>query len=287
MNSKAKSGAGKAKSKAADAFPELSDMQNRRRRLFLPHVDKNMTALEVGAFYMPTLLPSDVKLIEYADYYSTAELKKQLEGNDYALERLVDVTHVVADKELKDLVKKKYDIIIANHVLEHLINPFGYLKDLEGMLNPGGMIFASLPDKKYSFDRYRPDTTLAHFIADFLSGDGKASLNEACIEAALLYDYSYGGGDNASHRRLNPAAIERILNEGFHPGMHVHVFQGETFLHKVLNPFLQCGFIDYTCVDYDIAFELGEMIFVLKKGASEDAKVERRLMIPHYDSMFV
>jgi SAM-dependent methyltransferase len=44
--------------------------------------------------------------------------------------------------------KKKYSNIILGHVLEHVINPHGLLKNLKKNLLPGGVIFCAVPNAR-------------------------------------------------------------------------------------------------------------------------------------------
>jgi len=47
----------------------------------------------------------------------------------------------------------KYDVILAVEVIEHLQNPFHFIKNLNVFLKPGGVIFLSTPSVDSLFDR--------------------------------------------------------------------------------------------------------------------------------------
>lgn len=53
-------------------------------------------------------------------------------------------THIVAD--LSELEVKSYDLILLLDVLEHMADPFTYLREVSKRLNPGGHILISLPN---------------------------------------------------------------------------------------------------------------------------------------------
>jgi len=40
----------------------------------------------------------------------------------------------------------RFDLVIANHVLEHLLDPLATVREIAGALAPGGQIFVSVPD---------------------------------------------------------------------------------------------------------------------------------------------
>jgi 2-polyprenyl-3-methyl-5-hydroxy-6-metoxy-1,4-benzoquinol methylase len=50
-------------------------------------------------------------------------------------------------KEIKDLVYQKFDVITSFQVIEHVSNDKEYIKKLKDMLNPGGVLLLTTPDK--------------------------------------------------------------------------------------------------------------------------------------------
>jgi hypothetical protein len=135
---------------------------------------------------------------------------------------------------------------------------------LSELLNPGGHLLLTLPDKKGSFDHYRDDTSVAHLLADYLSDaplEEKARLHAA--ETYLYYDRNYIKRTATVDDIFN---IERLRTEKHHPGVHCHVFQGETFLQRIMKPLLYTRILDYTLVDFVERSPWGEFNIVLKKG---------------------
>jgi SAM-dependent methyltransferase len=263
----------------------MDNLQTARRE-FLNNTVKleaDLTGIEIGPFTRPTLFPEEVN-IDYSDYYTTEELKAQARNLNIPEETVLDVSYVTKNTELFDLLEKEsVDFIIANHVLEHLIDPFKWLKNLEFALKPGGFFFIALPDKRMSFDKFRPDTNLAHFIEDFISG-GERSIAEHSIEAALYYDQTYVGAENHVHHRLNSSFI---LNErnGYHPGMHVHVFQAGNFLNNVLLPFLEIGWLNLSLKSFEFNISDGEFYFILEKKENSKQLEPSQFFKKAYDSM--
>jgi len=246
----------------------MDSLQLSRRNIFFANkpFSKDLKGLEVGPFTRATVYPSEAEMY-YADYYSTEELKEQAKTLNIPTESILDVHYVLKTDELHvKLGNDKFDFIIANHVLEHVVDPFRWLKNLEPALKPNGRFLITLPDKRLSFDKFRSDTNLAHFIEDFLMG-GERSINEHAIDAALYYDYGYVGKENDSAARLNLEFVQRSRLE-IHPGMHVHVFQADNFLNKVLLPFLAIGFLNLRLETFEFNESLGEFSFSLVKTES-------------------
>jgi SAM-dependent methyltransferase len=59
-----------------------------------------------------------------------------------------------------------YDALLASHVLEHLANPLGALREWTRVVRPGGHVLLIVPHRDGTFDHRRPVTTLAHLRSD-------------------------------------------------------------------------------------------------------------------------
>jgi len=236
-------------------------MQLRRSHL-LPHLRPDMTGLEIGAYTRPTLAPADAAM-RYLDYYSTEELREQLQREGQSDESLVHVDYVVKHGRYSIRIPEKFDLIIANHVMEHCCNPIDWINDLGSMLRSEGLLFLALPDKKFSFDKYRPDTDVSHLVYNYFS-DEQSTSEEHALEVAMYYDLNY----------INmPMTIERLDAERLrtemkviHPGLHVHVFQGETFLNKIIKPILLMQLCPFRIAEYVASTQYGEFYVILRKG---------------------
>lgn len=246
----------------------MDPLQLSRRKIYFERkpFSKDLKGLEVGPFTRATVYPGEAEMY-YADYYTTEELKEQATKLNIPTESILDVHYVLRTEALHEkLGNDKFDFIIANHVLEHVVDPFRWLKNLEPNLKPNGRFLITLPDKRLSFDKFRSDTGLAHFIEDFLMG-GERSINEHALEAGLYYDNGYVGKGNDAAKRLSLEFANRARTE-IHPGMHVHVFQAETFLNNVLLPFLAIGFLNLRLETFEFNESLGEFSFSLIKTES-------------------
>lgn len=74
------------------------------------------------------------------------------------------------------------DFIVANHVLEHLVNPFRFLEQCYQLLKPDGLIYLGLPDKRRIFDRYRSRTPLHDVVRRYQHNETDVS-DEQIIDA--------------------------------------------------------------------------------------------------------
>ena len=221
------------------------------------------TGLEIGAYFRPTVTDPAIEM-KYLDFYSTEELREQAVKSGDNPEEIVHVDYVVAGEDYRNVVDRTFDFIIANHVFEHIVCSIAWLQMMSDLLKPGGHLLLTLPDKKYSFDRYRDDTSIAHLIWDYFSDatfEQKAQVH--AYETSIYYDRLY------IKQTITPAILfntERIKREKHHPGVHCHVFQGETFLRRIMKPLLFSKLIDYTLADFNEKSPWGEFNVVLRKG---------------------
>jgi SAM-dependent methyltransferase len=62
------------------------------------------------------------------------------------------------------------DYVIASHVLEHVANPVAALAEWYRVVRPGGIIYLIVPNRRATWDRHRPLTTVEHMLEDFAAG---------------------------------------------------------------------------------------------------------------------
>jgi len=80
---------------------------------------------------------------------------------------------VITQDIFKHIFKKKYDVITLNKVLEHVNDPFKFMKKLNSILKDKGIIYLEVPDvykaAKYGLDR-------EEFYVEHIHGFSKKSL---------------------------------------------------------------------------------------------------------------
>lgn len=258
-----------------------------RRNKLDKYIKNSTSILEFGPYVRPTILPEDNKKYYVVDCMDEIKLREYAINIGDNAEAIVPTNLVIDPISLNvpmELVSK-FDLLIANHVFEHLVDPFRWLQSWGETLKSGGLFILCIPDKKYSFDKFRTDTTLAHFISDYLKG-GNLSLDEHLIDCALNYDSKSPNNQIELESRLNKDFISKSL-DAYQPGLHVHVFQYEKFIEEVLKPFLKLSYLDFNIVEYGNLKNIGEFYVVLKKSVTSSIKVEsRKIFRPASDSVF-
>ena len=139
-------------------------------RDFLAEQYLHGTGIEIGALDKPAVVPPGT-IVRYVDSMPVEQLREyyrtELHGHS-----LLKVDIVCDAQTLEAVETASQDFVIANQVLEHLENTLLALENMLRVVKPGGIVFLSLPDKRYSFDVDRPVTPFSHLLADYRSGPG-------------------------------------------------------------------------------------------------------------------
>lgn len=166
-------------------------MQTRNEKL-LAHIDPaTQKGVEIGALTRP-VITHQMGAVRYVDHATTEELKvkySQTAGID--VNALVHVDYVWGDKRLAELMQEEmpFDYVLASHVIEHVPNFIGWLKEIHAILKPGGILSLAVPDQRYCFDYYRCPTTAADVIDPYLRNDRKPSPRNIFDHFASVVSY--------------------------------------------------------------------------------------------------
>lgn len=140
-----------------------SDPHMQRREKFLSTLQGE--GLEIGALDNPVIAPH--LKIHYVDRLTREQaLEHYPELKDSPL---VDVDIIDDAEALASIPDQSQDFVIANHVIEHMVNPVKALLNWGRVLKPGGKLFLAVPDKHHTFDRAREKTSIEHLFLDYHS----------------------------------------------------------------------------------------------------------------------
>ena len=136
----------------------------KRKRLALRYLSG--CGIEFGALNYALDLPPGVK-VRYADLRTPDEIAREFSSQF----KKVTTPDIVTDIETMDGIDDcSVDFIVANHVVEHVENPFLAFRTIHRVLRPHGIAFIALPDKRFTFDKNRPITALDHLKEDYERG---------------------------------------------------------------------------------------------------------------------
>jgi SAM-dependent methyltransferase len=131
---------------------------------FLELLADDKSILEIGPFFSPCLKGKGVK---YFDVLDRAGLERRATESHLPTENIPDVIHFVSPNGDLAIVDEQFDALFSSHCIEHQPNLIRHLIDASFILKPGGLFFLVIPDKRFCFDHFLPEST----IADALDAD--------------------------------------------------------------------------------------------------------------------
>jgi len=131
------------------------------------------SVLEIGAFDRPLYSRDEVEL-RVLDYLTTEELvalARRSEGRNP--DNVPHVDYVAQSSLVSKYVDRTFDLVVCNYVMEHVPNLLEWLCDIRKVMNPGGRLLFSLPDRAYTYDYLRSETTVVELLRAYVESEGK------------------------------------------------------------------------------------------------------------------
>lgn len=123
--------------------------------------------LEIGPFCTPSLLRPD-KDVYYLDAFSTKTLREKAAKLSWAdPAKVPEIDFVWDGRPYTALTDKRFPAVFSSHTIEHQPCLISHLNDVASILDARGRYFLVIPDKRYCFDHYIPQTTIADVLAAY------------------------------------------------------------------------------------------------------------------------
>jgi SAM-dependent methyltransferase len=196
---------------------------------------QRLTGLEIGPRHAP-LVRKDQGEVLYVDYATTEELRAAWDKP-----QIIDpATFVEVDLLWGRAPLPSVDYVVASHVIEHVPDLAGWLKELRAALKPGGVVCLAIPDRRFTFDLLRGESTLAEVVEAHLMGYQRPSVRQVFDSYAFTRpNDAVGAWASAPKARLGPipekigrayAMVEAMLADGRYVDSHCWVFTPRSFL---------------------------------------------------------
>jgi SAM-dependent methyltransferase len=130
------------------------------RHKLVSYIPKNMKCLEIGPFNSPVLVGENIKYFEVLT-------KEELINRAISINRnpnyIPNIDFIDKNGNLRT-IKEKFDVVLSCHSIEHQVDFIKHLQDVSELLNDKGLYVIILPDKRYCFDHFINETTIADII---------------------------------------------------------------------------------------------------------------------------
>jgi len=144
---------------------------------------QKVDCLEIGPFDCPVLLGDKV---HYFDVLDQDGLKKRSrEINRPFPESNVPFIHYIDVNGDLSIVDKKFDVVLSCHSIEHQLDFIQHLNNVSNLLNAGGYYVVIVPDKRYIFDHFIKESTIADIIEQNIHKSNLHSVKSVIEHRAL------------------------------------------------------------------------------------------------------
>jgi SAM-dependent methyltransferase len=186
---------------------------------------KKGLGLEIGAGDLPTVLPGAGRCL-HANMYGKRDLVTLF---NLPAEQVPEVNYVVSRRQplSEQIGLQTFDYVFLAHVIEHVADPIGYVKDLTNLLRQDALIVMAVPDKRRTFDNPRPATAIEHILSDYHERAMYPSVEHIMQFAPCIID-ELKGKDSVELYQWAQANHESGAAD-----VHCHVWTDEDFFRQV------------------------------------------------------
>ena len=244
----------------------------RRAAIFKALGRREVAVLEIGAADTPTYRKSE-DAVYYADFCTAEELKRRFaRAPNRSPARVVDVDYVLRNRDLPTATGRKFDLVIANHVIEHVPDVVGWLKQVAAIVPSPGYLFLSVPDRRYTFDYFRSETDAVEMVR--AHEEGLAMPSQYQIARALYYtvnvDRKAIWAGNAPPRPAARMSFSEALTRSkalaqTYNDVHCWIFTQDGF-RRAVDDLSGAGLIDWKLTDFEpVARDQNEFHVMLRR----------------------
>ncbi len=197
------------------------------RKDFFRAIRLTDTVLEIGPFTIPNVRGENVRYFEVLDKDALIARAKQV---GFPHDAPVDIDYLSPTGDLSIVPDNSFDVVLSSHCIEHQPDLIAHLKHVGRILRPGGRYFIVVPDKRYCFDHFLAESSLAdvlaaqgetlHSLKSFLDHNIKVTHNDAA---------RHWRGDHGSPAFLGDPEAEARATEAFNSSrgkyIDVHAWQ--------------------------------------------------------------
>jgi SAM-dependent methyltransferase len=127
-------------------------------------IDKE-TGLEIGPLGNAIVPRVPGRSVFYCDYAPQHVLRERSKDDPNVNTDLIpEIDFVAPSISSETFGGRKFDYVVASHVIEHVPDVISWLQTLVDSLNPGGRLVLAVPDRRYTFDFVRPLSTVGGML---------------------------------------------------------------------------------------------------------------------------
>ena len=198
------------------------------RRDFVALIPPEAETLEIGPFHNALLSGPRVCFFDVLTTPGLVE-RARSHGVTQPTVPLIDFVSPTGDLSIVD---RSFDYVVSSHCLEHQPDFLSHLLQVERLLRPGGRYFVLVPDKRYCFDAFIGESTIADVLEAY-AGRRKTHLLKSLIEHRALTTHNdprrhwagdHGDNQRGQQKRIAAAMLEYEAAAGRYLDVHAWYF---------------------------------------------------------------
>ena len=258
--------------KAPASVPQTHASQNLMtisRPEFLSQIPKHLKGIEIGPFANPLLSGPNIK---YLDVLPTEELITRATSLGLDPTKVPDISYV-SNSDGFPKIQETFEFAISSHSIEHHPDLIKHLNQVSSVLSPRGKYFLIIPDKRYCFDHFIAESTIADVIDAYLERrkvhTAKSVIEHRALtthnDPALHFSGNHGSIQLNQHERVKSALDEMNNAQGSYIDVHAWQFVPTSFA-EIINQLASLDLIDFEVQSiWDTALNTFEFMAVLQK----------------------
>lgn len=238
------------------------------RRDFVSSIPLNKT-LEIGPFTNPSIIGENVKYFDVLDFPALVQRAKE---HSYPITHNIKIDYVSSDGDLS-IIGEKFDSVFSSHCIEHQIDLIKHINDVDKILTSNGQYYLIIPDKRYCFDYFLPESSVADVLGASLQKSNGLHHPSNVLKNRVMTTHNdsvkhWSGehGDIESNMLLKVSNVltEIIDNKGY-IDVHAWQFTPKSF-KKILDILFSITIINLKIIYIsDTPFNSNEFCVVLSK----------------------
>jgi len=185
-------------------------------------INKSQRGIEIAPWHSPITPKKAGWNCLSLDIFDTETLRSRSQNDqnlDPKLVANIEAVDIVGSaSDLEELIATtgelgRFDYIISSHNFEHLPNPIKFLQACGNVLKPGGMLSMAIPDRRGTFDYFRPVTELADWLRAFQQNQQRPDPYQIFAHNAANARYQ---GNIVFPQNIDPRGAQANTNLGNH-----------------------------------------------------------------------
>ena len=191
------------------------------RSQFIAVMPKQEPVLEIGPFCNPLVVGTNVRYFDVHDQQSLISRARRI-GRElrllgpkhlpqrrswrFDIRKVPKIDFVSPTGDLS-LVNQRFATVVSSHCIEHQPVLIRHLQIVHDLLIDGGFYFIVLPDKRYCFDHFIRESTIADIIDAHLAGRRIHTAKSVIENLALTTHTRHWKGDHGQSRASDAQAL--------------------------------------------------------------------------------